>query len=280
MTVADRIDAQRGALTDAERRVADVVLSRPQLVAFGTVAVLAGHAGASGATVVRLAAKLGYEGFVGLQAAVQGELGDRLLPATERIRQRPPTDLLARSRAAEVDNVHATLEAVDGATFERAVTRMADRRHEVAVLSGDATHGVAVLLADSLAMLRPGVRLVSGSEVRVGRALAHAVRGDVVVALDLRRYERWVLAAARRAAARGAHLIALTDSRLSPLADLAGETFVVTAEGVGPFDSHVGTLALANALVAGVAAALRQSATRRLDRVEQAWREAGALVEP
>jgi DNA-binding MurR/RpiR family transcriptional regulator len=260
--------------------VADVVLARPQVVAFGTVAGVAAQAEASGATVVRLATKLGYEGFVALQAEVQDEMGDRLRPAAERIRRRPPSDLLGRAVATETENVHATLEAVDRRMFDAAVRRLADPSHEVAVLSGDATHGVARLMADGLGMLRPGVRMVSGSETRVGRTLAHLQRGDVVVALDLRRYERWVLSAAATAAQRGAHLIAITDGRLSPLADVAAETFVVSANGVGPFDSHVGSLALANALVAGVAARLRQSATRRLDRVEQAWRNAGALVEP
>jgi hypothetical protein len=53
----------------------------------------------------------------------------------------------------------------------------------------------------------------------------------------------------------------------------------VAAEGAGVFDSHVGTLALANALATGTAARLRRSATRRLDAVESAWRAAGALVE-
>ena len=85
--------------------------------------------------------------------------------------------------------------------------------------------------------------------------------------------------AARAAAARGAVVITLTDSRLSPLAAPATVTFVVTAEGAGPFDSHVGTLALVNALVSGVAAQGRRSATRRLDRVEAAWADADALVE-
>ena len=280
MAVIDRIEEQRTSLTPAERRVADVVLSRPQIVAFGTVAGVAAQAAASGATVVRLAAKLGYDGFVALQADVQDEMGDRLRPAAERIRRRPPSDLLGRSLATETENVHATLDAIDRPTFDAAVRRLADPVHEVAVLSGDATHGVALLMADGLGMLRPGVRLVSGSETRVGRTLAHLQRGDVVVALDLRRYERWVLAAATDARQRGAHLVAITDSRLSPLGDLASEILVVSAGGVGPFDSHVGTLALTNALVAGVAARLRQSATRRLDRVEKAWRDAGALVEP
>jgi DNA-binding MurR/RpiR family transcriptional regulator len=57
-------------------------------------------------------------------------------------------------------------------------------------------------------------------------------------------------------------------------------SFTVSAEGAGPFDSHVGTLTLANALVTGVAGRLRQSATPRLDAIEAAWRNAGALVDP
>jgi hypothetical protein len=46
------------------------------------------------------------------------------------------------------------------------------------------------------------------------------------------------------------------------------------------FDSHVGTLALANALVTGTAGRLRRTAARRLDAVESAWRDAGVLVDP
>ena len=39
---------------------------------------------------------------------------------------------------------------------------------------------------------------VAGSPVAVTTQLAHAGRGDVLVAIDLRRYERWVLDAADR----------------------------------------------------------------------------------
>ena len=66
--------------------------------------------------------------------------------------------------------------------------------------------------------------------------------------------------------------MALTDSALSPLAVVATVSFTASVTGVGPFDSHVGLLALANALLAGVAARLRRSATDRLDQVEAAWR--------
>jgi DNA-binding MurR/RpiR family transcriptional regulator len=100
----------------------------------------------------------------------------------------------------------------------------------------------------------------------------------VVVGIDIRRYERRVLTLLRRAAAQGGAMIAITDSPLSPLASLASETFFVAAQGVGPFDSLVGALALVNALVAAVAARLRQTATARLDAIEAAWKATNVLV--
>jgi len=59
----------------------------------------------------------------------------------------------------------------------------------------------------------------------------------------------------------------------------ATAALVVAAAGAGPFDSHVGTLALVNLLVAGVADRLRAAATDRLDRAEAAWQEASSLAE-
>lgn len=268
MTVVERIRDSTLRLTPAERRVAEVLAADPSSVAFGTVASLAGRSSVSGPSVLRLAAKLGFEGFVDLQAAVQAELAGQLRPATERIRAAAPSSPLARARSVEARNVEATLDAVDDAAFERAVRLLADRRHRVHVLSGEASAGVAAMVVDALDLLRPGIATLGGSDVAVARQVAGVEDSDVVLALELRRYERWVLATASSCTDAGATVVAVTDQPLSPLAEGATEVFLVTAVGAGPFDSHVGTLALGNALVAGVAARLRTSATARLDAVE------------
>jgi DNA-binding MurR/RpiR family transcriptional regulator len=280
MTVSAQIDAHLRRLTPAERRVAAVVADDPEAVAFGTVADVARQAGASGATVVRLATKLGFDGFVELQASVREELARRLRPASERIRRPAPGDVLGAALAVEMANVATTLEGVDRATFDRAVRLLSGRdKGRVLVLAGDASSGVASLFANELSMLRTGVVVAGGSEVRVARVLADVGPSDVVVIIDLARYDRAVLEAAGRAAERGAVLVALTDSALSPLAAGAAVSFTASVAGAGPFDSHVGLLALANALLAGVAARLRNVATDRLDQVESAWRAATALVD-
>lgn len=277
--LVSRIESYADALPPAERRVAEIVLADPSAAAFTTVAELGRRAGTSGATVVRMADRLGYAGWVGLQSEVRATIDQRLRPATERIRDHEVDDVLAATAAREAENVHRTIEAVDRASFDRAVALLADRKRMVRVLAGAAQDGVGASLSDALDLLRAGVVRVGGSPVAVTSQLAHTEPGDVLIAIDLRRYERWVLEAAEATSAAGGLVIALTDSRLSPLAREAEVTFTITAEGAGPFDSHVGTLALANALATGVAAKLRRPATQRLDRVEAAWRAAGALTD-
>lgn len=86
------------------------------------------------------------------------------------------------------------------------------------------------------------------------------------------------MALCRSASERGAAILAVTDSPLSPLVAGATETFFISAQGVGPFDSVTGGIALANVLCGGVAARLRQTAPARLDAIEAAWTSVGALV--
>ncbi len=278
MAAPQRIEHHRTALTPSERRVADVVLAEPERVAFGTVAEVAARARTSGATVVRLATKLGFEGFVGLQSDVQGDLANRLRPAADRIRGELASDPVGRAAEMEATNVTATLAAVDRAMLRRAVDDLAARERRVWVLSGDASRGAALLFADHLGLLRADVQLLDGPDPRLARHLVDLKRGDALVVIDFRRYERWVVATVERAIETGARVIAVTDSSLSPLADSADATFVVRADAAGPFDSHTGTIAVLNLLLAAVANRLRRSATARLDRIESAWQE--SLVDP
>src|SRR4051812_9334948 len=105
MPVADLITERLDAFTATERRLAEVVLEDAPAVAFGTVAALAQAAGTSGASVVRFANRLGFDGFIDLQATVRQELAGRLRPAVERIREPLDDDLLDRALALELRNV-------------------------------------------------------------------------------------------------------------------------------------------------------------------------------
>lgn len=278
MGVIDRIMEHADRLTATERKIAAVLAEEPQTIAFGTVAQVAQRAGTSGPSVVRLAVKLGYVGFVDLQAEVQSELAKQLGPARDRIRQRPPGDLISRVLAAEQDNVAQTLHGVSREALERTAQRLSDPDHQVWVFAGTETGPIGTVLANQLVQLREGVTLLAGSEVMVSRSLAGLQPGDLLVAVDIHRYERTLVSIVRWAQRRGADVIALTDSPLSPLATNASETFFISARGVGPFDSMIGGIALAHLLITAVAIRLRDSAATRLDAIEAAWTDSRALV--
>ena len=279
MEVADRIGRASTSLTNAERRVAEVVLANPQLVAFGTVADLAEGSGSGAATVVRLATKLGFEGFSALQASVQQDLASQLRPAAERIRDPAVHDSLKTHLQLEMGTVQTTLGSIDQVALADVVEHLADPARRIHVLSGDASRGVAVQFVGDLQALRGDVVMVDGNDVSVRRTVALMEESDVLVTVDLRRYDRWLVEAARTAAQAGVWTVSIADSVLSPVAACSQRTLVVTAAGAGPFDSHVGTLALMNVLVAGAAIKLRGVATERLDRAEAAWRASNALSE-
>jgi DNA-binding MurR/RpiR family transcriptional regulator len=279
MEIADRIRRHGGDLTPAERRVAEAILSGPNNVAFGTVSDLAQTAGAGAATVVRLAAKLGFEGYSELQASVRDDLTSRLRPAAERIREQAGDRAIDQYRDIELANVRSTLDGLDGRAIDELVGRLADLEHPVAVISGDASTGVAVQFTADLGLLRPGVELLTGNNIAIQRQIALLAGHTTVIALDVRRYDRWLVDAVRSLHTRGCWIAAVTDSPLSPIALDAVRSFFVHADSDGPFDSHVGTLALLNAVVATTAGRLTLTATDRLDGVERAWRDGGSLTD-
>jgi DNA-binding MurR/RpiR family transcriptional regulator len=279
MQITDRIRRRGGDLTPAERRVAEAILSAPNDVAFGTVSDLAQTAGAGAATVVRLATKLGFEGYSELQASVRDELTSRLRPAAERIREQVGDRALDQYRDIEIANIRSTLDGLDGEAVDDLVGRLADLEHPIAVISGDASTGVAVQFTADLGLLRPGVEMLMGNDIAIQRQIALLSADTTVIALDVRRYDRWLVDAVRLMHARGCWIAAITDSPLSPLALDAERSFIVHADADGPFDSHVGTLALLNAVVAATAGRLTLSATERLDDVERAWRDGDSLTD-
>ena len=172
--IAERIRAQSTSLTAAERRVAEAILASPQAVGFGTVADLAGAAKVGAASVVRLATKLGFEGYTDLQASVQRDLMNQLRPAAERIHEASGQGYQSAHAVVEMSNVQSTLEGIREAALQSLIDRLADPDRPVVVLSGEASAGVAHQFAYQLHQLRAGVQLLGGAMLLfVARSHSH-----------------------------------------------------------------------------------------------------------
>ena len=257
----------------AERRVAQAVLEHPHLVAFGTVADLAAEAGAGAATVVRLAAKLGFDGFSCAAVVGAGRSCPAIAPGrrTDPRACRPPARRAApgerRCQRHRDDRQRST--ATPSTRWSPLLSDLQPAGPR-ARRRGRARRGAAV---------RPRPRRAARRRERGGRQRR---RGAAAARPQPRRARRSSSSTCavtnagcstpwRSPATLGHTIIACTDGPLSPLATRPRYSFTLAARSDSPFDSHVGTLALLELIVAAVAERLRTSATSRLERVESAW---------
>ena len=174
----------------------------------------------------------------------------------------------------------ATFDAVSRPTSRRWSSLLGDVGRTVLVLAGDAEHGVALQFVHDLNALRPGVASWSPGTRSpcAARSRLTAVPATLVV-IDLRRYERWLLEAFEQAREAGTRSSRSRTGRCRRWRWPPTTRSPSPRTSVSPFDSHMGTLALLELLVADVAERLRGIAADRLEQVEAAWAAAGSLAD-
>ena len=270
-SIAVRLRDALGALPRGERSVARTLLNAYPIAGLGTLAELATRSGVSTPTVLRLLTRLGFEGFSDFQRALHLELNERMANVFEDypVAVRDGQSIAAASLAQAAASIEATAQALADAEFDAAVRLLGDKRLAVHAIGGSFSQSVALLLTLDLGVLRPRVRFLPYGSAELTDALAEAGKRDVIVAYDFRRYSDSTLAIARYVAARGGHIILITDRWLSPVAPIAETVLVARTEAPSPFDSLTAATALTEALVAGVGACLEPEARPRAEAIRR-----------
>ena len=260
------VAAAGGELTPTDRRIAELVLTEPTLLAFGTVSDLATRVGTSRPSVVRFANKLGLNGYTELQRLVRSDVSRQLARPRERIRSDDKTELSVRETInGAIDSVFDAVEKQKVAKLVRPIIRAKN----VWVLSGETSQAGAFAFQSGLSMVRPGVRMLDDRSI--GSDLSNAGPGDAAVVFDFFRYRRLVVTAAEILADSGVQIVAITDGPLSPLVELTDTWCEISVPAIGPFDSSIPVAAIAELLVSKVAKELKGQATDRIDRIEELW---------
>lgn len=267
----DPLDRMRDRLEDLspnDQRVADAVLRDPTAVAFMSADALAAAAGVSKAAVVRFGAKLGYGGFAGLQAALQGDLRGRLEDA-------PP----ARSGGTLVDQwldaVERDLRSVAAGTppetLERAAALLESGEGWIHVFGQRASAAVAEYAYFLINPMLPNVVRVEAGESALADRLIGIGPEDRLLAFTFRRYAKVTTDVAAFFQEAGAPVVLVTDSPAAPAAKHATETLVCAGDSPGRFPTAVTGIFLVELLAATLLERNPESIGRRLDDAERAW---------
>jgi len=273
-TLTDLVATAGAELTPTDRRIAEAVLAEPTLLAFGTVSDLADHVGTSRPSVVRFAHKLGFQGYTQLQSQIRAEVSHQLVRPSERIRGDETTDSSARQTISQA--IASVFQAVQGQDIARLIKPVVEADH-VWILSGETSRAGAIAFTSGLSMIRPNVHLLDDRSI--GNDLSNAGPGDTAVIFDFYRYRQMVLTATRLLADSGVEVIAITDGPLSPLVGLTDKWCEISVPAVGPFDSSIPVVAIAELLVSKIARELKDKATERIDRIESLWESTGTFFQ-
>jgi glucokinase len=224
-TLIERVRQARGALSAAEQRVAELVLSQARSVLNDPIADIARQAGVSQPTVVRFCRSLGCTGLSDFKLKLAAGLTGTIPVSHTQVRR---TDSTLELGAKVLDNTASAVlkmrEQLNGETIERCVDHLL-AAHRIDFY---AVANYSVVATDAqYKFLRFGVPAAAYTDTRL-QALAAATlkRGDVVVAISGTGKINELLKAVDDALANGATVIALSPSH-SPLARHATEAITI-----------------------------------------------------
>jgi len=270
VTVAERL--RLGELTRAERKVARALMADYPVGGLEPVARLAAAAGVSPPTVIRLVAKLEFEGYPDFQQSLKSEVSARLSSPLQMHAERPGArrgGALPHSERLLCDGIRSSFAHLPPAEFEQVVKLLADSRRSVTLAGGRFSTMLAEYLAMHLRILRPRVQMLSAAGPDRVTGLLDVGRRDVFVAFDYRRYQHDTVRLALTAKQQGAVLIAFTDPYLSPLAARADVILTSSVASPSPFDALTPAMALVETIIAALVDRLGDAPRARMERYDE-----------
>ena len=278
--VLHNIQASTPELSKGKKRIAAYILSDYDKAAFMTASKLGKLVGVSESTVVRFASQLGYDGYPAMQRALQ-EIVRSKLTSIQRIQASNDTlfsaDVVASVLHRDMDTIRQAIEGIDRSAFEMVVDKLMSARH-IYILGVRSSSFLAGYLHFYLHLIFENVTLVTTNSA--GDILESILRigpGDVLVGISFPRYSQSTVKGVRYAHDRGADVVSITDSELSPLYPLSSVALMARSDMISFVDSLVAPFSLLNALI--VAAGHRKNAdiAQIFDRLENIWDEYGVF---
>ena len=269
-----RITEEMPGFSKGQRRIASYILENYDTAAYMTAFTLGETVGVSESTVVRFAMMLGFDGYPQLQRAVQ-ELVRSKLTSVQRVEvtraRMKDEEVLESVLSYDIANIRKTLDELSVADFDKAVSSLVTAKR-VFVFGAGSCRAMANFFAHYLRLLLPDVRLISTpSEAEMLEEMFSINQHDVFVALSFPRYSSKAVKAVHFAHSRGATVVSLTDSELSPIAELANCLLLAHSDMATIVDSLVAPMSVINALWVAISLKRMEENRTVLTEMEALW---------
>ncbi len=213
--------------------------------------------------VIRFAKRFGFSGYTELQKIFRDGIAQQIAPSRNyqvRIRrvieqaqgQLSSVDIADEFIGGSIAGMQELKRDLHPTVFDDAVALLMTTP-SIWVVGCRRSFAVAAYLTYSLQHTDKRVELLTGLGSMYEGHLRGVRPGDVMVVISYTPYAQESLECARIAVGRGARLIAITDSQLSPLAAMSSATLVVHESSTFGFRSLTNSMCLAQSLFIALA---------------------------
>jgi DNA-binding MurR/RpiR family transcriptional regulator len=250
------------------------MLDRPDDVALLSMREQARRAGVPPATMTRLAKRLGLDGYDSVRELYAGAVRAGTLGFAGKAGVQVEVQALHGERALAAEMATMLSRQIAALAEPAALDRLVDaasRLHEarrVYCLGLRSCHAAAWHFHYMLSLLGDKTVMLDDAGGTGLDAIRDAGTADALLVASVEPYARATIEGARYAADRGVRVVALTDSEVSPLAQIANNTILVATGSPSFFHTMTPLLAVAEILAALVAGRGGAKALAALEHTE------------
>lgn len=272
------IEKQQSGFSKGQKLIANYILENYDKAAFMTASKLGKVVQVSESTVVRFAMELGYDGYPSMQRALQELIRGRLT-SVQRMQATGTAELegaglMTSVLQRDMARLRQAIEQADGAEFERAVDTVVSARR-IYIVGFRSSSFLAGYLNFYYRLIFNNVTLVQGGAAGTFDQMFRVGKGDVVIVISFPRYSELAIKTLQFAHDRGAAIVGVTDSEVSPICRLSDTALLVRNEMISFVDSLAAPMSMINALILATAQRKGADVNATFTEMEGVWERFG-----
>jgi DNA-binding MurR/RpiR family transcriptional regulator len=275
-TVLEHISNNYRKLTPSQQKIANYIYNNINETLLLNSYQISRMTNVSEATVTRFVNNLGFSGFsefkkeIARQVLKDFSTTRRLAESAENLQDHG--NIFPGILNGDIENIKALTTTISDQLFEEAVSLLCSAR-SIYILGLRSSYALAFYLAFDLRFFLNHVILVKPGIGDLPEQVLGAREGDALVVISFRRYTRESITIAQRIKNKGVSLIAITNSELSPIAELADVVLVASTNIQTYIESYTAPMSLINALITSIAIRKKDRAMSALDTLEISFEE-------
>lgn len=268
------IEEKIPSLSKGHRRIATYIIEHYDKAAYMTAAKLGVQVGISESTVVRFADELGFDGYPALQHSLQEIVRNKLTTlqrmeiTSDRIGN---NDILDKVVQSDIEKIRSTLDRINHDHFNTAIDAIVNAEN-IYILGMRSSSSLASFMAFYFNLIFDNARCVNmsgGSETL--EQVMRISNKDVLIAISFPRYSKRSINAVKYAKSQGTHVVAITDSNISPIATYADSLLLAESDMASFVDSLVAPLSIINAIIVATGMKKKEEVANTFTKLEEIW---------